>query len=158
MKYDGFQENQKLFIFGIICLVLSISLLFFSIYILPFLIWDINYGVPSFLTVFIVNMHDDYGYSNPGAKFLLELLFLIPGLIAGLISYFISHYIDQQNSEIYPDILEAEEGLGGEEGEERIPRKEVIKREIKESANFGLKLLALMIVAVIAVLILQALL
>lgn len=153
MKYDAFQKHQKLFVFGICCLVICLSLLFFSLYIIPFLVWEINYGVPLFITTFITNMNENYGYTTMGAKFLIELLLLIPAFIAGLISYFISSYLDRQDEDINPPVE------GGElDGEERLARRSEFKREIKESADFGVKVFALMVGVVVLLLILQRLL
>lgn len=156
MKYDEFQQNQKLFIFGIICLVTCLSLLFFAVYILPFLAWDINYGVPLFLTTFITYLNEVHGYTTSSAKWVLEMCLIIPGLIAGLISYFISNYIDNQNQDIYPPPAEGEIDPEASENE-RVARRAEMRREMKETANFGMQLFFLLVGVVAILLILQAL-
>lgn len=94
------QEPQKsdntIFITGVLCLVLSLGLLLFALYILPFLLWDLSYDVPDFVTNLMAGLQDYYGYSIPTSKFLVWCLFVIPGLITGYISYYISHLLDER--------------------------------------------------------------
>lgn len=80
---------------GIICLVLSLGLLFFSLYIIPFLLWNLSYNVPDFLLQSISFFEDDQGYSYSTSRFIVWLCIFIPGLITGYVSYIISHYIEK---------------------------------------------------------------
>ncbi len=89
-------SNNKIFIAGVICLVLSVSFLLFSIYIIPFLIWDMVYSVPDLVMEMISSLQDNYDYSSAGSKLVVWLLFFIPGLILGGISYYISNLIDRE--------------------------------------------------------------
>lgn len=90
------KSNNKIFIVGVVCLVLSVSFLFFSLYIIPYLIWELHYDVPDFVAAAIVNVQDNYNYSGSTSKFIVWLLFLLPSLVMGLISYFISNRIDKE--------------------------------------------------------------
>jgi ATP/ADP translocase len=145
MEPDRFQRYQKLYIFGIICLLLCLTFLFLAVYILPFLIWELNYNIPSFITFFLANLQDSYDYTSSGSKLLLESIFWGMALITGLISYFVSNYIDNQIYEIKPVI-----------DEEEVKQHSLeVKKEIKESTNLGLKILGLMVIIVVAILLLQ---
>lgn len=88
-------DKNKVFIAGVICLVLSLGFILFSIYILPYLIFDLGYNVPEFLVDYIHLLQDKYAYSSFGSKFLVWLTFAVPGFIAGYASYYISHYLEK---------------------------------------------------------------
>jgi uncharacterized protein involved in cysteine biosynthesis len=128
-----------------ICLVFCLGFLFFSLYILPYLIWELHYNVPTIILDLIATLQDDYYYSAGASKVIVWLIFFIPSLITGLISYFVSNYIENQiyKTEIKP-----------EENQENPPSGE-IGRQIKESASLGLKIFSLMILIIIVILLLQ---
>ncbi|MBN9231620.1 MAG: hypothetical protein BGO90_08545 [Legionella sp. 40-6] len=141
---NNLRGNNKLFLFGMACMVLSLGLFLFSLYLIPFFLWEWAYNIPGFILDMVEKFQEDYGYSPAMSKFLVWLIFLIPSLITGFISYLISHWLDR---EVYgienPPIYE----------EPRAPGE--IRREIKESASFGGKILGLMIIIVIALFLLQ---
>ncbi|WP_131794562.1 hypothetical protein [Fluoribacter gormanii] len=145
MEQDRFSSNSKLYILGMICLVLCLGLFFFSLYILPFLAWGLNYNVPEVILTLLSSLQDDYNYTVGTSKLIVWLIFFVPGLITGLISYFVSNYIDNN---IYKSELNIKE-------EQESPSTKQIGKEIKESAGFGLKILGLMILIVIAIFLLQ---
>lgn len=91
------KNDNKIFIAGVICLVLSLGFLLFSLYILPFLIWDLAYDVPDMVTDITSNLQEDYDYSSAGSKLIVWLVFFIPGVITGVISYYISNLIDKES-------------------------------------------------------------
>ncbi|RUR12211.1 hypothetical protein [Legionella sp. km772] len=90
-------NSNKVFILGVICLVLSLGFLLFSLYILPFLLWDLAYDVPDMVTNMTSMLQDDYDYSSAGSKLIVWLVFFIPGLITGCISYYISNRLDKDS-------------------------------------------------------------
>ena len=148
MAYDRYQKHQKLFIFGMICLVLSMAFTFYGLYILPFLIWNINYGVPQLITNMMVNLQENYNYTPFTSGLLVEAYFLIPGAITGLISYYISNYID---SDLVVEETEADKVVE----EETIEKKRKRQQDLKESANLGVKILVIMVLIVVGILFLQ---
>ncbi|PWY55265.1 hypothetical protein DGG96_12420 [Legionella qingyii] len=145
MEQDRFSSNSKLYILGMICLVFCLGLFFFSLYILPFLAWGLNYNVPEVIMTLLSSLQDDYNYSVGSSKFIVWLIFFVPSLITGLISYFVSNHIDNN---LYKSELNIKE-------EQESPPSKQIGKEIKESAGFGLKILGLMILIVIAIFLLQ---
>ncbi len=145
MEQDRFSRNSKLYILGMICLVLCLGLFFFSLYILPYLAWGLNYNVPDVVLTLLSSLQDDYNYTEGASKLIVWLIFFVPSIVTGLISYFVSNYIDN-------NIYKSELNL--EEDQENPPSKQIGK-EIKESAGFGLKILGLMILIVIVIFLLQ---
>lgn len=136
-------QNNKLFIFGIICLVISLGLLFFSLYILPYLIWEFNYDVPDFIITLISNYQDNY-YSLTASKTIVWLYFFIPAVFFGFVSYFVSNYIDKHTPE-----------LQNPEEEEQKQESNLNRESLKESASLGGKLIAIIILIFVVVLIMQ---
>lgn len=130
-------QNNKLFILGIICLVLCIALVLFSVFIIPYLIWSLNYNVPETVLAFIAYFEDNYYFTEPASRLIVWLLFFIPGLIAGFLSYIISYKIDNKVLGLETEKEETEE--------ESIQRTDRIKKDLRESAGLGLKILILML-------------
>ncbi|KTC90262.1 hypothetical protein OQJ18_04730 [Fluoribacter dumoffii] len=145
MEQDRFGSNSKLYILGMICLVLCLGLFFFSLYILPFLLWGLNYNVPDFVLDLLSSLQDDYNYTPGASKLIAWLLFFVPSMITGLISYFVSNHIDNN---LYKSEMNIEEVSEKPQGKQ-------ISKELKESAGFGLKILGLMILIVVVIFLLQ---
>lgn len=146
MEPDRYKANHKLYILGIICLVVALSLFSFSLFIAPFLLWQLDYDVPEIITNLITLFEDKYEYGTVASKLSVWMIFFLPSLIAGFFAYYISNRID---SEIYKVEIP-------ERYEEKMPVSEEISKQIRESAGLGLKILLLMIIIVVIVLLLQA--
>lgn len=146
MEPSGHQNN-KLFFAGIVCLILCISFTLYSLYILPYLIWNLNYNVPGLVLTLIAYFQEHYYYTESASRFMTFFFFLIPGIISGLFSYFISYQIDNKVLGIMPEKTESEQ--------EAEWHAQQLKRELKESAGLGFKILLLMIGIVILVLFFQ---
>ncbi|HFE8539905.1 hypothetical protein [Legionella pneumophila] len=97
MEHSWYDNNSKLSVMGIICLIIFLVLFFSSLFIMPFLIWELHYNVPDFVSNMIAYLKDTYYYSSPVSKTLVWLTFFIPCLIAGYFSYYISRSIDKKN-------------------------------------------------------------
>lgn len=147
MEHDRYSANQKLYIVGIICLLLALGLFFFSMFIAPFLIWNLHYDVPDLLTHMITYFQEKLSYSLPTSKVFAWLIFFIPSLIAGYISYYISNYIDNQILSV-----KTEEDL-----EEKKQASNLMQKEIRESLGLAAKILMLMIIIVCIILLLHQL-
>lgn len=145
MEPDRFKNNHILYIVGLISLIFSVSLLFFSLYILPYLIWKLNYQVPDTLEYLITIFEESYDYTPAKSKILAWLVFFIPSLLLGLVSYVTSNRID---NEIYKPDADINE-------EDTPPAAPELRKEIKETASVGFKIIALMVVIVVIILLLQ---
>lgn len=144
MEQNRFGGNDKLFLCGMLCLAISLGLLFFSLYILPYFIWEWSYDIPDFILNLLAMYQDDYHYSSATSKTIVWLIFFIPCVLTGLVSYFISRYFDKKmyGPEINPQ--EDQEKPAGE-----------LQKQIKESASLGGKILGLMVVIVVLIFLLQ---
>jgi hypothetical protein len=146
MEQDRYSNNNTLYILGIISLILALSLFFFSMYILPFLVWNLHYDVPDFISSMIMYFEDAYFYSVNTSKVLTWLIFFIPSFITGYISYYISNYIDDQ-------ILGLARKTDPEEAKETSLE---IQQDVKESLGLAAKIIILMILIIVIILLLQA--
>ncbi|WBV71448.1 hypothetical protein PGH42_17520 [Legionella pneumophila] len=120
-------------------------LFFFSLFIMPFLIWELHYNVPDFVSNMIAYLEDTYYYSSPVSKTLVWLTFFIPCLITGYFSYYISCSIDKKN-------LLKDANIDEEQSKEI---SSVTNEQIKESASLGFKILILMAAIILIIFILQ---
>lgn len=145
MEPDRYKNNHKLYIVGIICLVASLSLGFLSIYIGPYLIWQLDYNVPDLVIYLIALFNESYNFSMMQSKLFTWLIFVIPAVITGFISYFTTNRIENR---IY--YAEPEES----EGEKKAHALEV-RKQIGESAGIGFKIIILMFVILVLFLLLQ---
>lgn len=147
MEPDRYKHNNKLYICGIICLILALSFFFFSLYIIPFLVWHLHYEVPETITILVTYFEQQYRFSSGEASVLVWLIFFIPGLIAGYIAYYISNHIDNQIHKL--DIIDEEP--------QKAPAQTQITREMKESAGLAFKIIFLMIMIVVIIFLLELL-
>ncbi|HAU0473385.1 TPA: hypothetical protein JBH00_13660, partial [Legionella pneumophila] len=132
-------------IMGIICLIIFLVLFFFSVFIMPFLIWELHYNVPDFVSNMIAYLEDTYYYSSSVSKTLVWLTFFIPCLITGYFSYYISRSIDKKN-------LLKDANIDEEQSKEI---SSVTNEHIKESASLGFKILILMAAIILIIFLLQ---
>ncbi|MCL9685003.1 hypothetical protein [Legionella maioricensis] len=146
MEPDRYKTNHKLYISGIICLVIALSLFSFSLYIVPFLLWQLDYDVPDLITTLITLFEYKYEYGIVSSKLIVWLIFFVPSLITGFFAYYVSNRID---SEIYKSELP-------KKYETKMPVSGEISKQIRESAGLGLKIILLMVVIVVIVIFLQA--
>ncbi|HAT1922239.1 TPA: hypothetical protein JAZ42_01645 [Legionella pneumophila] len=140
-------ENSKLHILGIICLVISLGLFFFSLYIVPFLIWQLDYDIPDFVSGMIAYGEDEYYYSPATSKTLVWLIFFTPSLIMGYLSYYISNYIDKNQLKLQDESLKSMQ--------EKSPSKPAGLG--KDSAILGFKIVLLMVLIIAIIFLLQIL-
>ncbi|KTD54406.1 transmembrane protein [Legionella sainthelensi] len=145
MEQDRFSHNQKLYIVGMVCLLLSLGLFVFSLYIIPFFIWDLNYNVPYFILALMNLFQEEYNYSVEESKVIVWLIFFIPSIVTGLISYVVSNYIDNQ-------IYKAEQKNEENQGNIYKQEKRIMRRE---SVAFSLKILSLMILFIFLIFLFQ---
>lgn len=136
MEGDRFEQNSKLFIIGLICLLISLTLFAFGLYILPYLLWNWSYNVPEFVYYWREWFREYYDISEVSASWIMILIFIIPAIITGFISHLASNYIDNQ--------------IHGIE-QEKTTKLPEIKKNVQETLSFGFKILLLIILVLIAV-------
>lgn len=145
MEFDRYQKHHKLYLLGIICLLSCLSLLFYSFYLLPFLLWKLNYSVPQLIISSIALLEDNYGFSNGQSRGIIGLILFTLILLTGLVSYYVSNSID---NEIYKSELALPD-------KETKIHSEEIQKDIKESATIGFEIIFLMILVVVGLFVLQ---
>ncbi|CZI16845.1 TPA: hypothetical protein JBC15_15560 [Legionella pneumophila subsp. pneumophila] len=145
MEHSWYDNNSKLSVMGIICLIIFLVFFFSSLFIMPFLIWELHYNVPDFVSNMIAYLKDTYYYSSPVSKTLVWLTFFIPCLITGYFSYYISRSIDKKN-------LLKDANIDEEQSKEI---SSVTNEHIKESASLGFKILILMAAIILIIFLLQ---
>lgn len=145
MEIDRYTNNNKLYVLGIISLILALGLFFFSMYILPFLVWNLYYDVPDFVSNLIMYFQNGYYYSPTTSKVLTWMIFFVPSLISGYISYYISNYIDDQ-------ILGITQSADSQEAKES---SEEIREDVKQSLGLAAKILILMLLIILIIYLLQ---
>ena len=89
------KRHNTFFVCGIICLILSMGLLLFALYLLPFFIFGWVYNVPGIITISLAYLHDA-GYGSAWSGFLAWCLFAVPGLIFGVLAYSLNRKLDQE--------------------------------------------------------------
>ncbi|MBA2652374.1 MAG: hypothetical protein H0U73_08930 [Tatlockia sp.] len=136
MEQDRFQQNSKLFVLGLISLLLCLSLLALGLYIVPYLLWGLHYGVPGMVLELHEWFKSNYNLSDAIASWLVFFTFIIPATICGLISQWSSNYIERK---MY--------GLD----EERPEHQMEIHKDIQETVSFGLKIFLLIILVILGV-------
>lgn len=136
MEEDRYRTNNKLYIIGILSLLLSLSLLAFSLYILPHLLFGWRYDTPEFLMTLRTWLETSYNFTEVGAaRFALTLFFLFT-ILFGIIAYITSNRVDD---EIYEEELE--------EGQPTQPITQ--RKDVSESISFSLKVFFIVMVVIL---------
>ncbi|CDZ79291.1 putative protein involved in cysteine biosynthesis [Legionella massiliensis] len=136
MEQDRYQQNSKLFVVGLISLLLCLSLAGFGFYIFPYLIWNWGYDVPELVPNLREWYKGNYNFGDSGASWMVFLTFIIPAVISGFISQWASKYIEKQ---MY--------GLTEENPEKHAE----MQRDIQETISFGLKIFFLIILVIVGI-------
>jgi hypothetical protein len=149
MEYDRYQQNHGMYFLAIISLIVSLVLLTFTAYILPYLLWELRYKVPYVVTYLLAVMQEDYAMRLVTSKLSVFLLFAVPGFLAGLLAYYASNRIE--------NALFHEETHTEEEGTE--PSLEAIRKKTqdrRDSIMLTIKILLLMFLLVSTILFIQS--
>lgn len=133
MEPDRYQQNSKLFVIGLICLLTSLSLFAFGFYVMPYLLWNWGYNVPGFISTWREWFKESYDFTDSEASWLIFFIFIIPAVICGYISQRASNYIDNQIYDIHPE------------------KSMAVKRDIQETLSFSFKIFLLIILVFVAV-------
>ena len=94
LEQDRYQHSPKLYIIGMVMLMLFWLFLLIGLYIVPYLIWGFHYEIPEFIIALIVFIQEEFDLSLYLAKWLTFLTFMVPAGVCMVISCVISYYID----------------------------------------------------------------
>ncbi|MCX7116289.1 MAG: hypothetical protein NTW08_10360 [Gammaproteobacteria bacterium] len=122
MTEDRYEVNHTLYVVGLMSLLGSLSLIFFALYILPSLLWDLAYTVPDAVKTWHVWLQEERDWSASGSGWLMFSVFMVPGLILGYISYWASNRLDEGLPDLVPTHIEL--AVSDEEQEVQEIKKE----------------------------------
>ncbi len=96
MEPDRYQLNQKYYVVGLVCLVISMLLFGIGAYILPYIAFGLSYNIPDFIYSWITIVQEAYGVSEKSAGWLIVLAFFGLGFVAAIVTYVTSKRIDNE--------------------------------------------------------------
>lgn len=140
MEADRYQQNKKLFLACFICIILSLSLTCFALYILPPLVLEWRYNIPEFTFAWRESVKQYYNISEDRAGFIVFLLFFIPALITAIIAYFTGNRVENEVQGLHTH---------------KPIQEEILNEDLKASASLSLKIFGLIILIFIGVVFFQ---
>ncbi len=96
MEPDRFQQNQKFYIIGLVCLLIGMALFGTSAYILPRVAFGLNYKIPAFIFDWTHWVRVAYGVSEKSAGWLIFGIFSLLGFLFSIVTHILSNHIDKQ--------------------------------------------------------------
>lgn len=109
MEPDRFQHSPKIYIIGMICMIISMVLFSLGAYILPRIAFDLVYKIPDFIFTWTNLIQIAYGLNEKKAAWLILIIIFLLGLIASIITYAVSNRIENQIYAIEPDRVDEQE-------------------------------------------------
>lgn len=94
METDRYQQNHSLFILGLVSLLLSLSLLAFSCYNMPYLLFNWRYDVPEFIIMLHAWLVSTYSMTDHHASWVIVASLFSSSILFGIIAYIASNRID----------------------------------------------------------------
>ena len=96
MEPDRYKQNHVAYISGLVCLFLSIGLFAFSLFLLPYLFFSMQYNVPFFVIEFSTILQEQYEISSSGVAWVICFVLDFPAVILFVIADVLSNRIDKQ--------------------------------------------------------------
>ncbi|MGV3739733.1 MAG: hypothetical protein ACO1N3_00355 [Gammaproteobacteria bacterium] len=96
MEADRYQKHHVAYICGLFCLIASIVLFAFSLFLLPFLFFGWQYSVPEFVINFSALLQDKYTLSNSAVAWAICFALDFPAVILFVIADVLSNRIDKE--------------------------------------------------------------
>jgi hypothetical protein len=100
MVEDRYAVNKPLYTLGMFCLICAMALLMFALYIVPRLLWSLQYDVPAFVTEGQVWFQEEWLWSKGAANWMMFGIFFVPGVLLACISDWVSKRIESQMPEL----------------------------------------------------------
>ncbi len=94
MEPDRYQKNHPLYIFGMVCFLISMGLLLFSFFMLPHLLFGARYDVPEFIAHWREYLASVFGITDKYASTLISLFLTLSGILFGFGAYYASTRLD----------------------------------------------------------------
>lgn len=138
MESDRYQLHPRTYVLGMVCLLLSMSLLLFSLYLVPYVIWQFNYDLPGWIFSWFETLKEMFLTTDTITRLLVWLSFVIPGLICGFFAWLASNQIDD---ELHVEPTDSQQP----------PPVSHLKEEVSASVSFGGRVLLLVILVILSV-------
>lgn len=134
MEENRYKRNKPFFFIFMFSLIIGLSLLLLSIFIMPNILWGWAYNVPDFIYVWREGIRAHYDIAEHRAGFIVLSMFLFPALLMLMVAYLSGTKIENEI-----------QGISSAKSE----HDPIISEDIKETTQFSLKLLSI-ITAVLA--------
>lgn len=109
------QQSHTAFITGLIALVLTLALLGFSVYTMPYLVLNWRYEIPAFVVHMVAWLQMEYHFTPGGAAKMVFSLFAGLCLMMALIAYLASNYFDDSIDESEPSVKTTDPAVAEDE-------------------------------------------
>lgn len=96
MEPDRYSQNHFSYIMGLCCLITSLGLFAFSLYLFPNLVFGWRYDIPEFIGDFMNMLSDDYHLSKNMITWLIFIALDLPAVLLFIIADILSNKIDAQ--------------------------------------------------------------
>lgn len=96
MEPDRYSQNHLSYIVGMCCLIISLGLFAFSLYLFPNLILGWRYSLPMFIEDFSLMLGDQYQLSKPMITWLIFIALDLPAVLLFIVADILSNKIDAQ--------------------------------------------------------------
>jgi len=106
MEPDRFQHSPKVYIIGLVCMIISMALFGFGAYIFPRIAFHFMYRIPDFIFEWINFVQIAYDLNEKNAGWLILIIIFSLGLIASIITYAVSNRIENEIYSIEPQKLD----------------------------------------------------
>lgn len=96
MEPDRYQQNQRFYITGLVCLISSMVFFGVGAYIFPHVAFGLTYNLPGFVFEWVNLIQSAYDVSEKTAGWFIFLIFFVLGLLFSLVTYIASRHIDNE--------------------------------------------------------------
>lgn len=131
--------GERDFFVSMVMLILCLILFAMSLYLLPFLLWNLHYNVPEFVFVWQEELKQTYNYTYPGAGIVIFFVFFIPSLLCGYLSKQFATSVTEESADIASEAIRSQDEL------DRIAQKR------RETWEFTLKLFSMAVLVFVVV-------
>lgn len=109
MEPDRFQQSPKAYTFGLIFMIISLSLFGLGAYLIPKIVFGLTYQIPDPIFHTINLVHEAYDLDEKKAGWLVLTIIFILACISSFVTYALSNRVDHEIHLAYPAITEGEE-------------------------------------------------
>lgn len=140
MEENRYQRDKPFFLIFMFSLIIGLSLLLLAIYIIPNIFWGMYYDVPDFIYTWREWFRAYYDIAEHRAGFIVFSIILIPALLSLLIAYISGNHVENEVQGFVTP---------------KVERDPLVSEDIKETTQFSLKLLSIIIGIIVLIFLFQ---